>query len=279
MTQQQPHQKQKKKGRILCLPSFAYALVLLAFVAIMQPASLMARPLTIFAAASLEPVAQEAATLFSQKTGTKVRLSAASSSSLARQIETGAPADIFLSANVRWMDYLGKQDLIRKGSRTDPIGNQLVLIADGAKNWPELTTLQASDIAKILGPRGRIALGDPDHVPAGLYAKESLQALGLWHHLERKIARTDNARAALALVERGQAPLGIVYKTDAILSKSSAILHRFAPQATLIRYAFAIPRHSQNSRAQDFLDFLTSKDGLRLFKRYGFTILDSKLTN
>jgi molybdate transport system substrate-binding protein len=230
--------------------------------------------LTIFAAASLSSALIEASKTYETKTGTKSRLSLASSSSLARQIEAGAPADLFFSANIRWMDYLQEQNLVSKKWQSRALSNQLVLVAPKHLNRQPLNKLLQVDLMKLLGEHGKLAMGDPDHVPLGLYGKAALEKAGLWSPLMRHIARTDNARAALALIEQGETPLGILYGTDALLSEKLDILYRFDKDVVPIRYAMALTGSKHSEEAKSFFEFLNSQEGREIFTKHGFLLSD-----
>ena len=214
---------------------------------------LRAESVTLFAAASLTSVVSEAARTFEARTGTKIRASFASSSSLARQIEAGAEADLYLSANVKWMDYLETRGLIDPERQFRRISNSLVLISPQHLDLPPIPTLSSDAFETALGENGLLTMGDPDHVPAGLYAKNALTKLGLWEGIRNRIARADHARAALALVERGETPLGIVYQTDAALVRSVKILHKFKSASHEIRYALARTRTDKRIGCQRIL--------------------------
>ncbi|SNZ19006.1 molybdate ABC transporter substrate-binding protein [Cohaesibacter gelatinilyticus] len=231
--------------------------------------------LTIFAAASLSSALTEASEAFEEKTGTKIHLSLASSSSLARQIEAGAPADLFFSANIRWMDYLQEQNLVSKEWQSRALSNQLVLVAPKHLNRQPLSELLQVDLMKLLGEHGKLAMGDPDHVPLGLYGKATLEKTGLWSPLMHHIARTDNARAALALIEQGETPLGILYGTDALLSERLDILYRFDKDIVPIRYAMALTGSEHSEEAKSFFEFLNSQEGREIFTKHGFLLSDA----
>jgi len=230
-----------------------------------------AEAVTVFGAASLTDALEDAGAAFEAKTGTRVRFSLASTSVLARQIELGAPADIFLSASEAWMDYLAERDLIEADTRLSPIGNRLVLIAPADAAPPTRPVDRALDLAGLLGPDGRLATGDPDHVPAGIYARQALEHLGLWAVAEPRLARTDNVRAALALVQRGEAPLGIVYTTDAKIAGGVATVGVFrADSHTPITYPTAILKGRRGPAVDALYTFLTGAEGGAIFARFGF---------
>lgn len=237
-----------------------------------------AEPLTMFGAASLTDALQEAGAAFEAETGIPVRFSFAASSTLARQVEAGAPADMVALASAEWMDWLAERGLVLADSLAAPIRTELVLVAPADSPAAPLDLAAGADLPALLGPDGRLAVGDPEHVPAGIYARAALEHLGLWPALEPRLARADNVRAALALVERGEAPLGIVYATDAAAVPGLKLLGRFpADSHPPIAYPFALvapPDGAAPERmaaARRFLDFLTGDAGLALFERHGFS--------
>ncbi len=227
-----------------------------------------AEPLTVFAAASLTDAMTQAGKVYERKTGAQVRFSFASSSTLARQIDAGAPADLYASANEKWMDWLEKRGLVLAGSRTSPIANRLVLVAPENETPPRGERIE--NLPALLGGEGRLAIGDPAHVPAGIYGKEALKSLGLWTALEPRLAAADNVRAALALVERGEAPYGIVYATDARIARVRVVEAFPDATHTPITYPFALLKDGNAKQAGEFLAFLTSDEGLAIFERFGF---------
>jgi len=225
--------------------------------------------ITVFAAASLTDAVTELAASYERDTGHAARLSFASSSTLARQIENGAAADLFLSADEEWMAYLDARKLVAAGSWTRPVGNRLVLIAPADRAAP-IELRRGFDLPALLGD-GRLSTGDPAHVPAGRYARQALEHFGVWAAAEPRLARAENVRAALTLVERGEAPLGIVYATDVRASKSVRVLAEFPPEShEPIRYSFAALAGRDRGEVRDFLAFLSSPAGLEVFRRYGF---------
>lgn len=248
----------------------AAALVLACLLAL--PTQARAEGVLVFAAASLKTALDQIAEGWREQTGKAVTISYAGSSSLARQIEQGAPADIFISASVDWMDYLQSADIIRPESRIDLLGNRLVLIAHGRETTG--IDLQAgADLAGLLGD-GRLAMALVDSVPAGIYGKQALVSLGLWDAVAQKVAQADNVRAALALVSSGEAPYGIVYASDAVADAEVSVVAVF-PEATHepIIYPAAILATSTAPDAADFLGFLKSPTAHELFKAQGFTNL------
>lgn len=246
--------------------------LLFALVALLlTPAAMAAeRGPLVMAAASLQESLTEAADVWAAKGHPKPILSFAASSALARQLLAGAPADLFLSADEPWMDAVAKAGLLRANSRTTLLGNRLVLIAPvGSK--VQLTPARGFPLARALGD-GRLALADPDAVPGGKYAKAALTALGVWSGVAAKIAPAENVRAAMALVERGAAPLGIVYATDARASRSVRVVGTFpASSHPPIRYPVALLKASQHKDAAGFRIFLLSKQGRAIFARHGFS--------
>ncbi|WP_342640655.1 molybdate ABC transporter substrate-binding protein [Rhodoligotrophos ferricapiens] len=232
-----------------------------------------AQEVTIFAAASLTDALEALGRAYAAKSGGALRFSFASSSTLARQIEAGAPAQIFISADEKWMDYVTERGLVAQTTRVSPIGNELVLIAPTASDQGPVAISTALDIAGLLGGDGRLSVGDPEHVPAGIYAKEALTRLGLWTSVEAKLARGDNVRAALALVERGEAPLGIVYGTDAQQSVKVKIIGRFPAEASsAITYPFAIVKGQDTPEVKKAFAFITGPDALTIYKEFGFSV-------
>ena len=204
------------------------AVVLLAIAAV-HPALAQDKTVTVFVAASMTNVANDLNGIFTRNTGIKVTPSYAASSALAKQIEQGAPADVFISADIPWMDYVQERKLTRNNTRFDIAGNRLVLIAPKDSKIGEQKIGSGFDLAKLAGD-GRIATGDVKSVPVGRYAQASLQKLGSWAAAESKFAMTDNVRAALVLVSRGEAALGIVYETDAAVERGVKIVGRFPPE-------------------------------------------------
>jgi molybdate transport system substrate-binding protein len=230
------------------------------------------QPLTVFAAASLADALRILAEAWVARGNQAPRFSFAASSSLARQIEQGAPADLFISADEEWMDYLAARGLVVPATRVSPIGNVLVLVTP-ADQPRTLALRQGFDLAALLGTRERLALADPAHVPAGRYAEAALRWMGQWDALLPRLARADNVRAALLLVERGEAPLGIVYATDAAISARVRVAGSFPPQShPPITYPFAVTRRAADSaEAQSLLAFLVGPAARPVWDRFGFT--------
>jgi molybdate transport system substrate-binding protein len=227
---------------------------------------------TMLAAASLTNALEELGAQYTSETGNTVVFSFASSSALAKQIEAGSPAQIFASADEKWMDYLSERQLIEEDTRVSPIGNALVLIVPADSPVTEVAIDSTLDLAALLGDGGRLSVGDPDHVPAGLYAKESLESLGLWGTAEPLLARAEDVRAALVLVEKGEAPAGIVYATDAAISDQVRVVGTFpADSHKPITYPFAIVAGQNSDNVAAFFEYVTGPTGLATFEKYGFT--------
>ncbi len=228
--------------------------------------------ITVMAASSLTDAMQALGRAWGDRGNAAPRFVFAASSTLARQIEQGAPADIFASADEPWMDYLQARDLLVPGSRTSPIGNRLVLIAP-ADQPGDIALTPGVDLLARLGPQGRLATGDPASVPVGKYAQQALTSLGVWDQVAPRLARADNVRAALLLVEHGEAPLGIVYATDAAVSKGVRIVGTF-PDNThpLISYPFALTRRGDRPDAQALFAFLTGPEAAPTYRTLGFSV-------
>jgi molybdate transport system substrate-binding protein len=233
-----------------------------------EPAARVPGRLLVFAAASLTDAIEEVDGAFTAATGIKVRASFAASSVLAKQIEAGANADVFVSADREWMDYLAQHSLLKDGSRRDLLANQLVLIAP-ADSRLQLKIARGFDLSGALHG-GRLASGDPDSVPAGLYAKAALTQLNVWDSVADHLVRAENVRAALAYVARGEAPLGIVYRTDALAEKRVRIVDTFPEDShPPINYPVARTLQAQ-PEAKRYSDFLGSETARAIFVRRGF---------
>jgi len=229
------------------------------------------RPIVVFAAASLTDVLQELGTAYAKASGTRVEFSFAASSVLARQIEGGAHADAFFSADQDWMDYLEQRNLVQKATRRDVVGNRLALVA------PADSTVQLEIkpnfplVAALHG--GRLSTGDPDSVPVGRYARAALTSLGVWNDVADLLVRADNVRTALAFVARGEAPLGVVYETDARVEKNVRVVGLFPDDShPPITYPIALTTKA-DVRAAGFLEFLRGPAGAAAFRKYGFIVL------
>jgi molybdate transport system substrate-binding protein len=228
--------------------------------------------ITVFAAASMKNAVDDINTAFTKATSIKVTASYAASSALARQIESGAPADVFASADLDWMDYAAQRHLIKADTRTNLLGNRLVLIAPKDSPVANVTIGPSFDLAALAG-NGRIATGDVRAVPVGKYAKAALEKLGAWTAAESKFAMAENVRAALVLVGRGEAALGIVYETDAKVEPNVKIVGRFPEDShPAITYPAALTANAKPEAAR-YLNFLRSGAAKSVFETYGFTFL------
>ena len=239
---------------------------------LLLPLTARAQELTMFAAASLTDAMKDISVLWTHAGHTPLRLSFGASSTLARQIEQGAPANVFASADQKWMDYLAERNLIAADTRKSLLGNDLVLVVDAAK--PVRVTIQKGfDMAALLGANGRLATGDPKHVPVGIYAEQALRALGMWDTIQPRLARTEDVRAALLLVERGEAPAGIVYATDAAVSKGVMVAGVFpASSYEPVTYPFAVTKEGDTAEARALLTFLSGPEARAVFVRRGFRV-------
>ncbi|PZO82202.1 MAG: molybdate ABC transporter substrate-binding protein [Mesorhizobium amorphae] len=227
---------------------------------------------TVFAAASLKNALDAINTQCEASVGEKATISYAASSALAKQIESGAPADIFMSADRDWMKYLADKDLVRKDTETELLGNSIVLVAP-ADSTASATIAPGFDLAGLLGD-GKLAMGNVDSVPAGKYGKASLESLGIWDSVSGSVAQTENVRAALALVSTGEAPLGIVYKTDAAADPKVKIVGTFPAEShPEIVYPIAQTTESKDAEAPAFLACLKTPEAAKLFEEQGFTVL------
>jgi molybdate transport system substrate-binding protein len=226
----------------------------------------------VFAAASMKTALDAVAEAWQADTGKTVKITYASSATLAKQIAQGAPADIFISADLKWMDFLEKENLIRKETRRNRFGNKLVLIGP-ADSTVKLEIAKDFDLAGAAGD-GRIAVCLIDSCPAGIYAKEALESLGAFAAAEPKLAQVENVRSALSLVARGEAPLGIVYASDALADPKVKVLGTFPESShSPIIYPVAIVASSTNRDATFFLSFLASQAATKIFAGQGFEIL------
>ena len=222
----------------------------------------------VFAAVSLANVLGDLDKAYIARSGVPVTSSLAASSILAKQIEAGAPADVFFSADLQWMDYLQQRGLLRPGSRRDIAGNSLVLIAP-AGSAVRASIAPGFDLAALLGG-GRLAVADPDSVPAGIYARAALENLGVWNSVAARMVRGENVRAALAYVARGDAPLGIVYRTDALVEPRVRVVGVFpAASHPPIVYPAALTRRAGREAAR-YLAFIASAEARPIFRKWGF---------
>ena len=241
---------------------------------LLLPAPAVAREdgLTVFAAASLTEALGDVAMAWQRDGHPALRLSFAASSALARQIEQGAPADLFASADTRWMDDVARHGLVAPGSRRDLLGNTLVLVVP-ARRAAAVSIARGFDLAGLLGRDGRLAVADPAHVPAGIYAAEALHRLGVWASVADRLAPAEDVRAALLLVERGEAPAGIVYATDAAVAPGVAVAGTFpADSHAPIVYRFALTPRGDTPQGRALLRFLESDTARAIFVRRGFAV-------
>lgn len=236
------------------------------------PAAAQSRDVLVFAAASLKNALDEIAAQWQRESGKKAAISYAASNTLIKQIEQGAPAAIFISADLDWMDYGQQKNLIKPDTRSNLLGNRLVLVAPKDSNI-SANIQPGFDLAALL-KGGRLAMGNVDAVPAGKYGKAALEKLGAWDGVRDKIAQAESVRAALLLVARGEAPLGIVYQTDAASDPTVKIVGTF-PENTHppIIYPIALTKESTSPDASAFLNFIRSPAARPIFERQGFTVL------
>jgi molybdate transport system substrate-binding protein len=249
-----------------------FAAVVLLWGSASSPATAEDKTLTVFAAASMKNALDDIDTAFAAKTGIKVSASYAASSTLAKQIEQGAPADIFVSADTDWMDYAVSKKNIDEATRVNLLGNSIVLIAPKDSKIDNVTIGQGFDLAKLVGD-GKIATGDVKSVPVGKYAKAALEKLGAWQAAEPKFAMAESVRAALLLVARGEAVLGIVYSTDAKVEPGVKIVGTFpADSHPAIIYPVAATATAK-PEAKEYLNYLHSAAAKAVLEKYGFTYL------
>ena len=246
--------------------------LLLALCLMIAPLVARAQQLTVFAAASLTDAMKDVSAQWVRLGHQPLRMSFGSSSTLARQIEQGAPADLFASADEKWMDYLADRKLIAADTRKDLLGNDLVLVVSAEK--PQRVTIGPGfDLLGMLGPNGRVATGDPAHVPVGIYAEQALRKLGIWDAVSTHLARTEDVRAALLLVERGEAPAGIVYATDAAVSKGVTVAGVFpADSHDPVSYPFALTKAGDTPEARALMAFLAGPQARAIFVARGFKV-------
>ena len=260
------------RKRKLLVVGAGLAGLLMLLLPVQGPARGQSTDVVVFAAASLKTALDAVNAQWQKETGKKATISYAASSALARQIEQGAPAQVFISADLDWMDYLAGKNLIKPDTRANLLGNRIVLIApkDRAQN---IEIKPGFDLAKVVG-EGRLAMANVDAVPAGKYGKAALEKLGVWASVSNKIAQAENVRAALLLVSRGEAPAGIVYQTDAAADPSVWIVGVF-PENTHppIVYPMALTAGANHPDAPAFLVYVKSAKAKPLFEAQGFTIL------
>ena len=227
----------------------------------------------VFAAASTTNAITDIGELYAGKGLGRIKTSFASSSTLAKQIASGAPADVYLSANQKWMEFLEAKKAVDKASRFDLLGNRIVLIASANSPVEKVEVNRQLDLAGLLGSDGRLSMGDPDHVPAGIYGKQAMQKLGLWKQVQGRLAPMKDVRAALMLVARAEAPLGQVYATDAAISNKVRVVGIFPKKShPPIVYPVASVTGGKADAAAEFLNFLKSADAKAVFAEYGFDV-------
>ncbi|MGE0853276.1 MAG: molybdate ABC transporter substrate-binding protein [Hyphomicrobiaceae bacterium] len=238
-----------------------------------QPVAAQGTDLVIFAAASLKNALDAINAQWQKETGKTAKISYAASSALAKQIEQGAPAQVFISADLDWMDYVAQKNLIKPDTRSNLLGNRIVLIAPKDKAQP-VDIKPGFDLAKVIGD-GRLSMANVDSVPAGKYGKAALEKLGAWAGVSTRIAQAENVRAALLLVSRGEAPAGIVYQTDAAADPNVAIIGKF-PEDTHppIIYPIALTANASHPDAAAFLAYVKSAKARPIFEAQGFTVLN-----
>jgi molybdate transport system substrate-binding protein len=246
--------------------------MLLITVLLLAPLTAHAQALTVLAAASLTDAFKDISVAWEKAGHKPLRLSFGASSTLARQIEQGAPANVFASADEKWMDYLADRQLIAGDTRKDLLGNDVVLIVPA--NKPQHVTIGPGfDLLGLLGTDGRLAVGDPAHVPVGLYAEQSLRKLGMWDAVRSRLARAEDVRAALRFVELGEAPAGIVYATDAAVSTGVSIAGTFPDDTHApVAYPFAVLKTGDNPEARALMSFLEGPLAHEIFVHRGFKV-------
>lgn len=253
--------------------------LLLAGLVALAPAAQAAETATVFAAASLKNALDNAAKAFTAQTGIELKASYAASSALARQIESGAPADLFASADLEWMDYLAKRNLIRADTRVNLFGNRIVIIAPKDAKV-DTVPFTADGFANALGREGRLATGEVTSVPIGKYAKAAFEKLGLWVGIQPRLAQAENVRAALLLVSRGEAPLGVVYESDAKSDPWVKVVGVFpADSHPPVVYPFAVTADAKGTSAARFLDFLKSAAAKPFFEAQGFNVIEAGMAD
>jgi len=258
------------------LAGFFVAFAIL-FGSVHSPALAQDKSLTVFAAASMKNALDDIDAAYTAKSGVKITASYAASSALAKQIEQGAPADIFASADIDWMDYATNNKTINEATRINLLGNSIVLIAPKDSKIDNVAIGPGFDLAKLAGD-GKIATGDVKAVPVGKYAKAALEKLGAWQAAEPKFAMAESVRAALTLVARGEAALGIVYSTDAKVEPGVKIVGTFPAEShPAIIYPVAATTTAR-SEAADYLAFLRTSAAKAIFEKYGFKFLVSPTT-
>ncbi len=254
-------------NKALTLAAAAFVVVASAI----APASAQEK-VTVFAAASMKNALDNANKAWSTEAGKEATVSYAASSALAKQIESGAPADVFISADLDWMKYLSDKKLVKEDTKSNWLGNRIVLVAPKESAKP-VEIKPGFDLAGLLAG-GKLAMGAPDSVPAGKYGKAALEKLGTWASVEKSVAGAESVRAALALVSRGEAPYGIVYATDAAADPGVTVVGTFPEDShPPIIYPVAILSESKSADAAAYLDYLKSSKAAPFFEKEGFTVL------
>ena len=226
---------------------------------------------TVFAAASMSDALRKVNDAWVKHGNTPLRFNFAASSTLIRQIDQGAKASVFVSADERWADWGIERGLLVKSSRVSPIGNRLVLIAP-SDSTVKVDLNRSTDLVALLGRNGRLATGDPAHVPVGRYAEQALTWMGQWNAINPRLARADSVRSAMLLVERGEAPLGIVYETDAAVSTRVKIVGVFPKEShEPVSYPFVLVTAQKSRDSRAVLDFLVGPEAMKIYKSFGFT--------
>jgi molybdate transport system substrate-binding protein len=245
---------------------------LLLVLLLLVPLRAYAQGLTVFAAASLTDALKDVAALWVKAGHAAPRLSFAASSTLAQQIDQGAPVNVFASADEKWLDYLAKRNLIAADTRKDLLGNDLVLVVP-ASHPAHISIGPGFDLPALLGRDGRLAVGDPAHVPAGIYAEQALRKLNLWSKVSDRLAPTPDVRSALLLVERAETPAGIVYGTDAAISRAVMVAGTFPPDShDPVSYPFAVTKSGDTPEARAFLAFLSGPEARSTWIKRGFKV-------
>ncbi|WP_284186040.1 molybdate ABC transporter substrate-binding protein [Vibrio algivorus] len=247
------------------------ALCTLGLSALCSSLQVLAADINVYAASSMTDVMKELGQKYQAETGDTLVPVFAGSSTLARQIEQGAPADVFISANPKWMTYLEDKGMTTNDQVMDLVGNSLVLIGSEEVKNAQVDAGTFKELPKLLGEH-RLAVGETQSVPAGMYAKESFENMGLWSVLSSKIAPSSNVRLTMSLVERGEAPFGVVYKTDALMSKKVSIIQTF-PESTHSPIVYPAVALNDKATSQAFFNFLKSQQASDTFIKYGFTPL------
>lgn len=262
----------KNTHRFLALPILV-TIMILSQVFISTPSvAADQKKIMVFAAASTTNAVSETANLFMEKQSEKIITSFASSSTLAKQIAQGAPANVYISANPKWMKYLEDKEMIVQDTNSNILGNRIVMIVPVNSPVKTIDIVPGLNLKPFLGT-GRISMGDPDHVPAGIYGKQAFESLGIWKDISTNVVRAKDVRTALTFVEREETPLGVVYSTDAAISKKVRVVGIF-PENTHppITYKAAVVKGNATEGAHAFMNFLKSPEAGAIFEKYGFSV-------